>query len=248
MTNFIKTLSKIYKHTILSFILTKLSMSFLTTLSTSQSTKQLNLDQTLSNHLRCRNPSLGLVTKARGLQGCGPRRSLGVTPHVLGNGGRCEGANPHTPKATPTWEMESRWTPEFLEGDCRGQNSMAWSVPYIIGKLLERRCLKWARIAHLHIWNTSYGQKKGQKSNWQFDSRPLKVENQPNSLAYRQRATYHWKAFDKGYNFVLDLISIGGLLTKLWRPNFGDFKTPTWESRDKKPFGCGPRGEVQSIL
>jgi hypothetical protein len=31
-------------------------------------------------------------------------------------------------------------------------------------------------------------------------------------------------------------------------PNFGDFEIPTWESRDKKPFGCGPRGEVQSIL
>jgi hypothetical protein len=26
------------------------------------------------------------------------------------------------------------------------------------------------------------------------------------------------------------------------------FRTPTWESRDKKPFGCGPRGVVQSIL
>ncbi len=25
----------------------------------------------------------------------------------------------------------------------------------------------------------------------------------------------------------------------------GDFKTPTWESRDKKSFGCGPREEVQ---
>jgi len=31
-------------------------------------------------------------------------------------------------------------------------------------------------------------------------------------------------------------------------PNLGDFGTPTWESRDKKPFGCGPHGEVQSIL
>jgi hypothetical protein len=27
-----------------------------------------------------------------------------------------------------------------------------------------------------------------------------------------------WKALDKGYNFVLDLISIGGLHTKLWGP------------------------------
>ncbi len=31
------------------------------------------------------------------------------------------------------------------------------------------------------------------------------------------------------------------------RPSCGNFKTPTWESRDKKPFRCGPRGEVQSI-
>ncbi len=31
-------------------------------------------------------------------------------------------------------------------------------------------------------------------------------------------------------------------------PNCGNFGTPTWESRDKKPFECGPRGEFQSIL
>jgi hypothetical protein len=28
--------------------------------------------------------------------------------------------------------------------------------------------------------------------------------------------TYGWKTFKEGYNFVLDLISIGGLHTKLW--------------------------------
>ncbi len=28
--------------------------------------------------------------------------------------------------------------------------------------------------------------------------------------------TYHWKTLDKGYNFSLDLILIGGLHTKLW--------------------------------
>jgi hypothetical protein len=32
------------------------------------------------------------------------------------------------------------------------------------------------------------------------------------------RATYCWKAIDEGYNFVLDLISIGGLHAKLWAP------------------------------
>jgi hypothetical protein len=31
-------------------------------------------------------------------------------------------------------------------------------------------------------------------------------------------------------------------------PNLGNFKTPPWESQDKKPFGCGPRGKAQRIL
>jgi len=95
---------------------------------------------------------------------------------------------------------------------------MAWGVLCIIEKLLELRYLKWARIAHLNIWNTSYGQKKGWESNWQFDSRPLKVKNRPDFQACRWRATYRWKALNEGYNFASDLISIKGLHTKLWRP------------------------------
>jgi hypothetical protein len=112
-----------------------------------------------------------------------------------------------------SWSL--KWTPESLEHDCRGQNPLPQKVIYIIGKLLKRRCLKWARIAHLDIWNTSYGQRKGRESNWQFDSRLVKVGNQPNFLVSRWRATYRWKFFDKGYNFALDLIAIGGLHAKL---------------------------------
>ncbi len=36
-------------------------------------------------------------------------------------------------------------------------------------------------------------QNKGSKSNWQFDFRPLKVENCLNFLMCKQHATYHWK-------------------------------------------------------
>jgi hypothetical protein len=71
-------------------------------------------------------------------------------------------------------------------------------------------------MTHLGTCNTSYGQKKGQESNCQFDSRPLKVGNHLDSLAYRWRATYNWKALDKSYNFALNFTSIGGLHTKLW--------------------------------
>jgi hypothetical protein len=50
----------------------------------------------------CRNPSFELATKAKGLQGCGPRGSPRITSHTLGSVAKFEGVNPHTPKATPT--------------------------------------------------------------------------------------------------------------------------------------------------
>jgi len=76
------------------------------------------------------------------------------------------------PSQLPLWEMESWWILEILESDFKGQNSMAHGVLYIIGKFLKSRCLKWVCITHLDIWNTSYGQKKGRESNYQFDSWP----------------------------------------------------------------------------
>jgi hypothetical protein len=47
------------------------------------------------------NPSFGLATKAKGLQGCGPKGSPGVTSGTPRSVGKCEGVNPPTPKATP---------------------------------------------------------------------------------------------------------------------------------------------------
>jgi len=106
------------------------------------------------------------------------------------------------PRQLPLWEMESQWTLKNSERDFRGQNSMACRVLYIIGKLLKRKCLKWACITHLDIWNTSYGQKKGRESNCQFDSRLEKFENRPDLLVYRRRATYRWKALDKSITLL----------------------------------------------
>jgi hypothetical protein len=78
--------------------------------------------------------------------------------------------NPHIPKVTPILGGGSLWTPKTSENDFKGQNSMACGVLYILGKLLEFKCMKWAHIAHLDISNTSYGQTKGRESNCQFDS------------------------------------------------------------------------------
>jgi hypothetical protein len=92
----------------------------------------------------------------------------------------------HTPEME-TWE--SSGTPECLEFDCRGQNTLHWSVLYIIRKLSKCTCQKWVCTGHLDICSTSYGKKKGRKSNWQFDSRPLKVKNRPDLGACRWSAT-----------------------------------------------------------
>ncbi len=52
-------------------------------------------------HDSCRNPSFGLATKEKGLQGCEPRGSPRVTSETPGSVGECEGVSLHTPKATP---------------------------------------------------------------------------------------------------------------------------------------------------
>ncbi len=112
-----------------------------------------------------------------------------------------------------TWE--STETLKTLEFDWRGQNTLHLGILYIIGKLLKCRCRKWAHMSHLDICSTSYGKKKGRGSNWQFDSRPLKVGNRPNPSMCRWYATHCWKALNESYKFSLDLISIGGLNKEL---------------------------------
>ncbi len=58
--------------------------------------------------------------KAKALQGCGPRGSRGITSHTPGSVRKCEGVNPHTPKATPILgdgvSMDSRNFIEQFEG------------------------------------------------------------------------------------------------------------------------------------
>jgi hypothetical protein len=96
-----------------------------------------------------------------------------------------------------TWE--SFGSPENSELDCRGQNTSLWGVIYIVGKVLKRICRKWPRMNHSDICSTSYVRKKGQESNWQFDSRPLKVGNRLDAGVCRRSATHHWKVLKESY-------------------------------------------------
>jgi hypothetical protein len=164
------------------------------------------------------------------------------------------GVKPNTSKVE---DLESSETPECLGFDKRGQNTLDWGLLGVIGKVMKCRCLKCLRISHLNICSSSYEQKKGRESNWQFDSRPLKVGNRPLPDLRMESATWRWKDLDEGYNFGLDLVAIRLCSRELWalkvpglqpgqfRDNFG---TPTWESWENVPFGCSPRGASQKIL
>ncbi len=85
-------------------------------------------------------------------------------------------------------------------------------------KVLKCRCPKWPRMSHLDMCSPSYGRKKGWESNWQFDSRPLKVRNRPLPDVCSRSAIWRWNALFEGYKFGLDLVLIGGWGEELRSP------------------------------
>jgi len=128
------------------------------------------------------------------------------------------GVKPNTWKS---WDLESSGTPECSELDSKGKNTLHRGVFGVIGKVLKRRYRKCPRIGNSDICSPSYGQKKGQESNLQFDSRPLKAKNRPLPDVRFECATWRWKDLDEDYNFGSDLVAIQLCNRELWR-----FKVP----------------------
>jgi hypothetical protein len=120
---------------------------------------------------KCRNPSLGLATTARGYKVAGQVGDLGAL-HMLPGVQRVWGNEPsHSQVNSHVGSWSPERTPKSSERDCRGQNSLPWRVLYIIGKVLKCRCPKWPRMSHLDVCSSSYGQKKGRESNYQFEKK-----------------------------------------------------------------------------
>jgi len=142
-------------------------------------------------------------------------------------------SQPHLAKwenATPTpksGDLESSGTLKNSEDDLRGQISSHWCAFYVIGKISKCRCPKWHRMSHLDICSPSYGQKKGLESNWQFDSRPLKVGNRPLPDIRFKSATRRWKALEESYSFGLDFIAIGLCSREIWTLKVSRFQPGT---------------------
>jgi hypothetical protein len=108
-------------------------------------------------------------------------------------------------------------------------------------------------MSHLNIYMTSYGQKKGRESNWQFDSRPLKVRNRPDSGMFRKSLTHHWKSLDQSYTLLQTSSQ-----SEVWAGSYelpksreskpGQFRNSFLGVLGQKPFGCSLCGQTQRIL
>jgi hypothetical protein len=109
------------------------------------------------------------------------------------------GVKPNTYKVG---DLESSGTPECSEFDNKAKNTSHWGVLGVIEKVLKRRYRKWLRIGHLDTCSSSYEQKKGRESNWQFDSRPLKVGNRPLLDIPFESAIWRWKVHRAAENTI----------------------------------------------
>jgi len=159
------------------------------------------------------------------------------------------GWNSHSQK----WELGVLWDSQKFRARFQGSKHFTSGCSLYQWKGLEA-CPKWPCMSHLDICSQSYGQKKGWESNWQFDSRPLKVGNRSFPNVCKQSAIGHWKALEESYNFGLDLTPIGGQSQEIWMSKVpkvqtqDSFGTPPWEFREKVSFRCGSRGVTQRIL
>ncbi len=106
---------------------------------------------------KCHNLSLRLTTKAKACESAGQEGGPRDTSYTPRSAKKLREWALTLSSELPLGELESQWIPESSRSNYRGQNPLDWKVLYIIRKLLNNRCLKWACVTHLDIWNTSYG-------------------------------------------------------------------------------------------
>jgi hypothetical protein len=108
---------------------------------------------------------------------------------------------------------------------------------------LKCKCLKWACMTHLDIWNTSYGQKKNRESNCQFERKRLPTTKSQESTWFTWfQATCHislersWQGLQLFFGSHCDRRSAKKVMRPQSRgsPHWRDFGTPTRESWERK--------------
>ncbi len=149
--------------------------------------------------------------------------------------------------------MESSETLKCSELDSKAQNTLHLCFLGVIGKVLKRKYRKWPRIGHLDICSPRYGQKKGRESNWQFESRPLKVGNRPLPDLIFECANGVEKILTRNTTLVQTSLRSDSVVESYGHSKFREscwdnFETPFRESKEFVPFGCSLHCELERIL
>jgi hypothetical protein len=139
-------------------------------------------------------------------------------------------------------------TPKILEFDYRGQNTSLWNVLHVIGKLLKCRCQEWPHMSHLDNLQHKLWQKEGSgvklavwlsTTKTRESTRPWCVQMECNtpleSSQQEVQVCFRPHPNPRSEQRVMNSQNLGS-------PNWDNFRTPLWESRDEKPFECGCHG------
>ncbi len=168
-------------------------------------------------HLPCRNPNLGLMTKARACKGAGQEGSPGVWESVR--------MNIHTLKWAPILGIGVPVDSQIFIEQFQGSKPITLKSSLYHQKAIETWMSKMGSYDPFGYLKHKLWPKERSGTKLVVWLPTIKVGNRPNFLVFRWRATHCWKVFSEGYNFVLNLIPIGGLHTKLWGPKVAEVPT-----------------------
>jgi hypothetical protein len=162
---------------------------------------------------------------------------------------KCEVAT-HTPE-NGTWE--SFRILENSECDCNGQNTSHWSILYILERswnvyiqnglaepfvhLQHKLWSKEGPGVKLAVWLPTTKSQESTRSQCVQVKCDTLLESSQGELQLWFRPCPDPNSGRE----VMNAINPGS-------PNWDNFGTPLWESREKKPFGCKCGGELQRIL
>jgi hypothetical protein len=202
----------------------------------------------------CHNPNLGLTTKARAYKVVGQEGSPGITPHAPGNVRKCEGMNPHTPKGASTLGVWVLVDFQVFRGRLQGSKLNGLRSSLYHWKALGTYMSKMGSYDPFEYLKHKLWPKEGagvKLAVWL----PTTTSQKSTRFPFVQVACdIPLKSFQWGIKFCVRPNLNQKFTCKVMGPqnhgslNFGNFGTHIWESRDKMPCGCGPRGEAHNIL
>jgi hypothetical protein len=189
-----------------------------------------------------------VTTLDKGLQECGPRLSLGVAFHTPRSVKECEGINPHTPKGTPTLGVGVPMDSRIFRVRLQGSKPIDLKSSLYHWKVIKTKMFK--MCSHCPFGHPKH--KLWSKERLEVKLPTTKSWESTRFPCVQAACDISLKIFWQGLQLFFILHCNRRSARKVMgpqscgSPRCGNFEE--WESRDKMPFGCGPRGEVQTIL